>query len=135
VTVRDTGVGMSPELRNRVFEPFFTTKPVGAGTGLGLATVYSVARRCRGHIDLSSEEDRGSEFRLYLPRAEPLPTPRAAQTPGATAESDGPVQLLFMSGYAPNSAQVRGLSIEPEAFMEKPFSRAELLSKVPRLLP
>jgi PAS domain S-box-containing protein len=65
--VADDGVGMSPELQAQVFEPFFTTKPPGEGTGLGLATVYSIARRCEGMVKLTSEPGEGSEFYLLLP--------------------------------------------------------------------
>ncbi|KIG18264.1 sensory box histidine kinase/response regulator [Enhygromyxa salina] len=67
VVVRDDGVGMSPEIQARVFEPFFTTKPPGEGTGLGLATVYSIARRCEGTVKLTSEVGVGSQFFVLLP--------------------------------------------------------------------
>lgn len=68
--VMDDGVGMPPEVQARVFEPFFTTKPAGEGTGLGLATVYSIARRCEGTVKLMSEVDEGSQFYVLLPLVE-----------------------------------------------------------------
>ncbi|HVZ31100.1 MAG TPA: ATP-binding protein, partial [Polyangiaceae bacterium] len=67
LSVRDTGVGISPELQTRIFEPFFTTKPVGQGTGLGLAAVYGIAVAHGGAVRVESELHHGSVFHLYLP--------------------------------------------------------------------
>lgn len=70
IEAADSGEGMSAEILSRVFEPFFTTKPAGRGTGLGLAMVYAFARNCGGNIDVSSEPGRGTQFKIYLKRAE-----------------------------------------------------------------
>ena len=67
LSVTDTGCGIPPEVRDRIFEPFFSTKGVGEGTGLGLATVYAIAQRHEGFVNLYSELDRGTTFRIYLP--------------------------------------------------------------------
>jgi len=72
--VRDTGVGMSDEVRRHVFEPFFTTKPVGKGTGLGLATVYSIIQQHKGWVRMESSPGVGTEFRAYLPLIPPPAT-------------------------------------------------------------
>ena len=70
LTIRDNGIGMSPQVRARLFEPFFTTKPRGKGTGLGLAMVNGFVRRSGGYLRLESAPGEGTEFELLLPRAE-----------------------------------------------------------------
>jgi signal transduction histidine kinase/CheY-like chemotaxis protein len=67
LTIRDTGVGMDPDVRRRAFEPFFTTKPRGTGTGLGLATAMAIARDHGGHITLSSVPSVGTVAHVFLP--------------------------------------------------------------------
>jgi PAS domain S-box-containing protein len=84
VSVRDTGCGMSDEVRAHIFEPFFTTKETGKGTGLGLATVYGAVTQNQGFVEVDSLLGRGSTFRVYLPRAEAdeaTDRPRAALGP------------------------------------------------------
>jgi CheY-like chemotaxis protein len=74
LTVRDTGVGMPPHVLSHIFEPFFTTKALGQGTGLGLATVYGIARQNGGWVDVESEPGGGTLFRLLLPALPDVPT-------------------------------------------------------------
>lgn len=87
IQVADTGTGIPAETIARIFEPFFSTKEVGAGTGLGLSTVYGIARQNDGYIFVESTIGKGAAFSLFLPRFEGEPV-RAARPAEAPAEHD-----------------------------------------------
>ncbi len=113
VTVRDTGEGMTDEVRQRLFEPLYTTRQELGRTGMGLAMVYGIVKRHQGKIEVESAPGAGSTFRIYLPAAAPrevakaerpaAPIPRGAGTILVVDDEPGIREmagdLLSMLGY------------------------------------
>ena len=97
LTVVDTGCGMSGEVQARVFEPFYTTKDVEKGTGLGLATVFTIVQQHRGWIELRSEVGLGTCFEIFLPaeKARPAPT-SSAKVPDEPGITHGGETILLI---------------------------------------
>jgi len=99
VSVSDTGVGMSPDVLERVFEPFFTTKEAGKGTGLGLAQVYGFAKQSGGTAWVESRQGDGTSVHILLPRSrrEALPEPMPASgSAEVAAHQPGDVSVLVV---------------------------------------
>ena len=67
IRVRDNGIGIPSEIKDRLFQPFFTTKPPGEGTGLGLSIAYRIVEDHGGHFDVDSEPTKGATFTVMIP--------------------------------------------------------------------
>ena len=93
LTVRDNGVGMPPEVQERIFEPYYTTKQVGKGTGMGLAVVHGVIKEHGGSIAVSSEPGKGTAFEIRLPIVEATPDAEIVSSPVVVAGSES---ILFV---------------------------------------
>lgn len=92
--VKDSGTGMTEEVRERMFEPFFTTKPLGHGTGLGLAMVYGIIRQAGGAIEVDTAPGEGTVFRLYWPLAQDTESTTPGETQARPWEGAGRVLLV-----------------------------------------
>lgn len=95
LAVTDTGRGIPTHDQSRIFEPFFTTKEVGKGTGLGLSTVYGIVKQSGGYIWVDSEPNKGTRFRIYLPRIDKATTQERPVTE-QTRHSPGTETILLV---------------------------------------
>ncbi len=94
IIVRDDGIGMPPEIRERIFEPYFTTKSMKKGTGLGLPVVYGIVEDLKGAVDVESKQGEGACFTVILPLFERKQEPPA---PTVTNRNAGPgARILFV---------------------------------------
>ncbi|HQS52999.1 MAG TPA: ATP-binding protein, partial [Daejeonella sp.] len=71
IHIKDSGIGMTEEVKQKIFDPFFTTKDVGEGTGLGLSIVYKIIQKHGGRIEVLSTKGNGAEFVISLFRVLP----------------------------------------------------------------
>jgi CheY-like chemotaxis protein len=92
VTIEDQGVGIAPEYLERIFDPYFTTKQ--KGSGLGLATAFSIVKQHGGRLSVDSRLGEGSTFRLYLPASEMPVVPEQPVSPGAPVKGHGRILLM-----------------------------------------
>ena len=112
LSVTDTGTGFTEEARQHVFEPFFTTKPAGRGTGLGLATIYGIAKEAGGDIELLSELGVGTSIRVYLPEAGDTVGTAAVGPAGSLSGAEGAGRTVLLVEDEPQLRQVTGRILE-----------------------
>jgi PAS domain S-box-containing protein len=93
LSVRDTGYGMTSDVIDRIFDPYFTTKEKGVGTGLGLAVVHGIVKKCGGAIRVESELGKGTTFHIYLPKVDMTPPIKAEQPKTIVGGSE---RILFV---------------------------------------
>jgi len=114
MTVSDTGKGMDETVRQRIFEPFFTTKVMGKGTGLGMAVVYGIVKGHYGYINVYSEPELGTTFKIYLPMI--------ARETEVTTELIQPVAMgkgetILIAEDEPQVREVLRLSLEQYGYL------------------
>jgi two-component system, cell cycle sensor histidine kinase and response regulator CckA len=117
ITVADTGVGIEPGLMDLIFEPFFTTKEIGKGTGLGLSIVRTIVDNHHGFVDVSSQIDVGTQFRLYLPATIEASSYAYSKMAGERDRSPSPAltgkgQLIMIVDDEPSIREILGTTIE-----------------------
>jgi two-component system cell cycle sensor histidine kinase/response regulator CckA len=116
IEVRDTGTGMTEDVKEKIFEPFFSTKEIGQGTGLGLSTVYGIIKQTGGYVYVDSELGKGTAMRVYLPRF----------VEGAVEVAQDPVKLDRNAAEKPKDLTGRGtlLLVEDEDAVRSFAARA-----------
>jgi signal transduction histidine kinase len=150
LNITDTGIGMAPEVVDRVFEPFFTTREVGEGSGLGLSMVFGFIKQSKGHVSIYSEESIGTSINLFLPvtteettKAIPESHKRDSKIVGKVLLVEDNLQVaesfarqhpsaktIYMSGYTENAIAQHGILDEGTVLLNKPFTRTELVEKI-----
>lgn len=132
IDITDTGTGIPTEILEQIFEPFFSTKEIGAGTGLGLATVYGIIKQTGGFVFVSTREGQGTTFHIYLPQFETDESAHEGDDPNKEesahlADLTGKATILLVEDEAPVRAfSARALSNKGYTVLEADCAEAAL---------
>jgi PAS domain S-box-containing protein len=121
VSISDSGMGMSEDVKKHLFEPFFTTKGLGKGTGLGLATCYGIVTQSGGDIRVYSEMNSGTTFKIYLPRTDAQPE---AQTAPGDLELPGGDESILVVEDDPAVRKLAGIILRERGYQVQESSNA-----------
>jgi CheY-like chemotaxis protein len=110
VTVTDTGTGIAPDVLPRIFEPFFTTR-APLGHGLGLSQVYGIVKQHEGHIEVETELEQGTTFKLYWPALPAAHTPVEIEPPTEMAQGQGETILIVEDNATMRAALADALGL------------------------
>ena len=116
MSVRDTGIGIPPDVMDKIFDPFFTTKEVGKGTGLGLSTALGIIEGHKGFISVSSDWGKGSEFKVFIPAFGDVPVESGHDAPAELPRGHGE-HILIVDDESPireilrDSLEMQGYSV------------------------
>ena len=121
--VSDTGHGMDEGTLSHVFEPFFTTKPRGKGTGLGLAMVYGIVKQSGGNIQVESDTERGTGFRIFLPAVKGDGVAHKERTVGEGVE--GGSETILIAEDEPDLRELTRIFLESYGYKVLDASNAD----------
>jgi two-component system, cell cycle sensor histidine kinase and response regulator CckA len=128
LTVRDTGTGMTPEVVERAFEPFYSTKPKGAGTGLGLATVYGIVTQAGGTVEIHSAPGTGTTVEVLLPATDAALPAEAAPDSNGYEIANGETILVVEDEAAVRKLTSRILTRAGYQVLEAPDGQQALVT-------
>jgi PAS domain S-box-containing protein len=121
ISVEDTGVGIAPELLDKVVEPFFTTKEVGKGTGLGLSTVYGFAQQSKGALRIRSHVGRGTSVELWLPASkeseEPIMASVSPRLHAPRLQREKPAPEILLVDDSENLREITAATLREHGFL------------------
>ena len=129
LSVSDTGVGILPEIRDKIFQPFFTTKDVGKGTGMGLSVVHGIVEHFNGQIRLESEIGKGSIFRIFFP----ISGEKCASAISRNKEITGGTERILLVDDEPVITAMLSKILNDLGYRVKAFTRcSELIAEFSR---
>jgi len=133
LTVKDSGHGIDPAIKDRIFEPFFTNKPVGQGSGLGLSIVHGIVLNYKGKIDVDSSPGKGAIFNIYLPLAKPGSNKEIVSVPPESLTGNGE-HILFIDDEIP-ICQSQTKILESNGYKVTAISDSRKVEKIIRTNP